>query len=92
MNEANEADVMKQLKKYARFFEIYHKTSFCGYRRKANGEEQEVSVDIRDRGSEAGNSRYSCVATTNDGKMATGNSASSIEEAISFVHWWELDK
>lgn len=92
MDEANEANVMKQLKKYAGFFEVHHKTSFLGYRRKANGEEQEVSVDVFDRGSEAGNSRYSCSVTPEDGEMVTGNSASSIEEAISVVHWWELDK
>ena len=88
----NEEDIMKQLKKYGGFFEIYHKTSLSGYRRNANGEVQEVSVDILDMGSESGNARYSCVATTNDGKMATGNPASSIDLAISIVHWYDLDK
>lgn len=88
----NEEDIMKKLKKDAGFFEIYHKTSFWGYRRNANGETQEVSVDILDMGSEAGDSRYSCVANTNDGKTATGNPASSIDVAISIVHWRDLDK
>jgi len=88
----NEEGVMKQLKKDAGFFEIYHKTSFWGYRRNAKGEEQEVSVDILDMGSEAGDARYSCVATTSDGKFATGNSASSIDVAISIAHWSDLDK
>ena len=88
----NEEDVMKKLKKDAGFFEIYHKTSFWGYRRNANREEQEVSVDILDMGEGAGDSRYSCVATTNDGKIATGNLAPSIDVAISIVHWQDLDK
>ena len=88
----NEAYVMKRLKKEAGFFEIYHKTSFWGYRRNAKGEVQEVSVDILDMGSEAGDARYSCVAKTDDGKTATGNPASSIDVAISIVHWYDLDK
>jgi hypothetical protein len=88
----NEEDVMKQLKKEARFFEIYHKTSFLGYRKNAKGEDQEVAVDILDMGSGTGDSRYSCIATTKDGKMATGNPASSIDVAISIVHWYDLDK
>ncbi len=88
----NEADVMNQLKKCGGIFEIYHKTSFWGYRRNANGEKQKVLVDILDMGPEADDLRYSCVATTYDGKMATGNHASSIEVAISIVRWDELDK
>ena len=88
----NVADVMKQLKKDAGFYEIYHKTSFWGYRNKANEESQEVSVDILDRGSEVGDQRYSCVATTSDGKMATGNNYPSVDLAISGVHWYDLDK
>ncbi len=87
----NEEDIMKQLKKEAGFFEIYHKTSFWGYRRNAKGEDQTVAVDILDMGSGTGDNRYSCVATTEDGKMATGNPASSIDVAISIVHWQEFD-
>ena len=94
MDEANEANVMKQLKKYAGFFEVHHKTSFLFFSVCFSpvSQEREVSVDVFDRGSEAGNSRYSCSVTPEDGEMVTGNSASSIEEAISVVHWWELDK
>jgi len=87
----NEEDVMKRLKKEARFFKIYHKTSFWGYRRNAKGEEQEVSVDILDMGSEAGELRYSCVARIKDGKEITGNPAPSIDTAIMTAHWNELD-
>jgi len=77
----------KILKESGNFFEIYHKTSFKGYRRNKQGETQEVEIDIF-----YGNGEYHCVATTKDGKTATGNPASSLLEMIPLVHWDDLDK
>lgn len=85
----NEADVIEQLKKQG-LFDIEHKTSFVGYRTDKNGQSQKLQIDIFD--SYSGDHRYSCVATTNDGKIATGNPAPYTDLAISNVHWWELDK
>jgi len=36
----------KILKESGNFFEIYHKTSFKGYRRNKQGETQEVEIDL----------------------------------------------
>jgi len=47
----NAEQVIGELKKYAGFSEIYHKTSFRCIRRAKNGETQEVAVDILDAGS-----------------------------------------
>jgi len=81
-------DVKKNLRKFGGFSRFYEKKSFHGYRKTAKGKEQEVDVDV-----EYDNGRYICIATRrDDGKSVTGNPAESLLEAISFVHWYELDK
>lgn len=77
----NEEDVMKQLKSYCGMSEVYHKKSFGGYR-KAYGKTEKVTVDILDRGPEAGDMRYSCVATTGSGETVTGSPYPSIKYSI----------
>jgi hypothetical protein len=89
--QIDKAAVMKELKKHG-FIEISHKTSFVGYRKTEQGGAYRVSIDILDAGEGAGNIRYHCVPTREDGKIAAGNEASSIEDAIRLVHWWELDE
>lgn len=91
MNES-EIEMMEELTKYAEFFELHHKTSFIGYRHTKNKGDQEVYIDILDAGPQAGNARYSCTATSEDGKVATGNSGPLIETVIATVHWYNLDK
>lgn len=88
----NETEIIKRLKEVVGFFKVYHKTSFEGWRRAKNGTEQRVTVDILDAGPEAGGLRYACHATSEDGKMATGNNGPSIDVVLSTVHWHDLDK
>jgi len=77
----------------AGLYEVCHKTSFTGYRKDKNGETQEVEVDILDAGLSINPQyRYTCRATTKDGKMATGNPMPSAEDAISHAHWVNLDR
>ena len=87
----NNEQIMEQLKKVGGLQEVYHKTSFWGYRRNAKGEDQKVSVDILDMGQGSGNRRYHCVVKQDDLKTAPGNEAESIEEAIAIFHWQNLD-
>jgi len=91
MNEVKIVEIMKKLKKEAGFYELYHKTSFIGYRHTRN-EDQEVSIDILDAGPEAGDIRYACSATSEDGKVATGNNGPSLDIVLATVHWQDLDK
>lgn len=73
-------------------FEVYHKDSFECIRNLGTGEMQTVEVTILDAGPDGDPQlRYRCVATTQDGKMATGNPADSIDMAVMIVHWQELD-
>ena len=73
-----------------RLFEAAHVTTFRCYRQSADGRTQEVTVEILDKG--PGDSpRYSCVARSDDGKAASGNSADQIDVVLSTLHWWDLD-
>ncbi len=87
-------EVMNRLKEdvEANFFEIYEVHSFKGYREAADGSNQEVNVKILDMGPGAGHQRYSVEATSEDGQVARGNPAGTIDEAIAITHWTELDQ
>ena len=74
-----------------KFFEVYKKSTFKCHRNKKNGDVQTVTVDVFDGGAEAGENRYHCVATSDDGAEATGNPASTIEVVFATLHWNKLD-
>ena len=74
-----------------KFFEVYKKSTFKCHRNKKNGDVQTVTVDVFDGGAEAGENRYHCVATSDDGAEATGNPAGTIEVVFATLHWNKLD-
>jgi hypothetical protein len=85
-------EIINQLKKTIGAFEGYHTTSFKFHRNMKSGDTQDVTVEILDAGSDVDSQlRYHCIARTEDGKVATGNPASSIDEVISLVQWHKLD-
>lgn len=84
-------EIIEKLKTKAGFFEVYHRDTFKCYRNKKSGGVQEVTIEVLDAGPAQASSRYSVVATSKDNKGASGNPASTIEEALAFVHWWTLD-
>ena len=87
-------DVLAQLEsvKGPKIYEVYHCTTFKGYRERRDGVRQELRIEILDAGPFVGSgNRYSCTVTAADGKRATGNSAGSIDVMLSTVHWGDLD-
>ena len=84
----NPTEMIAELMTVGDFFKVHHKTSFRCWR----NEGQEVLVEIEDAGPSKPDVRYSCVATTEDGKMATGNLGPTIEGVLVSLHWYELDK
>ena len=93
MIQMNPIDVIAEIKKEADFSEVFHKTSFVCVRKTKKGETQDVVVEILDAGPDAGMKRYVCVAVSKKTrKEATGNPAGSIREALSIVHWKDLDE
>lgn len=90
----NTETVIAKLKKVADFSELYQRTTFEGCRKGKDGTPQEVEVSIFDAGSNVAlpENRYYCEARSEDGKTATGNTASSIDMALHVVHWDELDR
>ena len=75
-----------------KIFEVYHCTTFKGYRERRDGVNQELTIEIFDAGPDVGSgNRYSCAVTAANGKKAIGNAAESIDVALSIVHWGDLD-
>ncbi|MGC2237120.1 MAG: hypothetical protein WA584_13220 [Pyrinomonadaceae bacterium] len=83
-------EIIEQLKERSKCFELYEVTTYKGYRTGKDGNVQDVNIEIFDAG-EGKSHRYHVEATTNDGKMATGNPQDSLNDAITLVHWQDLD-
>lgn len=87
-----ETDIIQLLKDHANIDEVAEMHFFEGHRINKKGERQEVTIKIGDMGKSINpNLRYYCVAKSENGKEATGNSGSTIEEVIATVQWNELD-
>ncbi len=93
MDEREMLATFESLKRFAKVHEVYQVTYFKGYRTTKQGDrELEVTFEIHDRGPNAGNLRYTVIATDEEGRMATGNPDVSIEMALRHVHWYDLDR
>ena len=52
-----------------------------------------LGSDPQDTGRSTGRERaYMCEATSEGGKVAWGNAAGAIDEALAITHWGELDR
>lgn len=86
-------DILKKLKQCSKSDEGYHVLTFELYRQSSDEQHCKVTVKILDAGTEENPIlRYQCIAKTEGGRIALGNTASSIHEAISIVHWDDLDR
>ena len=68
------------------FSEAWHRTDFTVY----TTDGHKIAVTILDAGPTGSRNRYCVKATTEDGRMASGNAAESIDAALSIVHWGEI--
>ena len=86
------AEALRQLKKVPDLHEVYHKETFECYRERRDGSTHKVTVEVFDAGPDAQpDSRYHAVATSEDGKHATGNPA-GLDVVFLIMHWGELDQ
>lgn len=73
-------------------FRVQLKQEFLVHRNLKSGDVQKVTVEILDAGPHANpERRFKCIARTEDGKTASGNSARTIETTLALVHWTDLD-
>jgi|SRR6516225_1591911 hypothetical protein len=72
-------------------FEAYHVATFECYRRMKTGSTQIIRVELFDDGS-SGTGRFWVRAKSDDGKEASGNPAPSLDMALRFVHWRDLEE
>jgi hypothetical protein len=87
-----EFEIIEKLKKHMGATEVYHVTKFKAYRTAKDGAQQEVEVEVWDRGPSSPETRYSVSATADDGKTASGNNGSDLNTVLATVHWYNLDK
>ena len=87
--------IMKSLSNVQGVFEVAELLYTFRFYRETGSEDgpQEVILKIFNYGPDANPLyKYYCVATTKDGKIATGNPDSSVELAIDNIHWIHLDR
>ena len=82
-------DIRRALSESIGLEEVRDVVTFKAYR----GDDR-VTVEIQDRGPDwhLPESRYVCVATTEDGRVATGNGGGTPTDAILTTHWEKLDR
>jgi len=88
----DEFEIIEKLKSLTNSTEVYHVTTFELFRTRPDGLHQEVVVKVMDRGPKDAALRYHVAAEANDGRTATGNSGPDLDEVLTFVHWFDLDK
>ncbi len=84
-------EVFEQLNRYAKTFELYHVTTYDGYRSTPDGGEEGITIRIRDAGPGIQAGRYHCSAESESGRKATGNPSDDVYGAVAGVHWHDLD-
>lgn len=85
-------EAMLGFEQHGEFSEVYEVHSFEGYRETGADEPQTVLVKILDAGPDAGQDRYACEASTEDGaKVTRGNFAESVDTAMAITRWSELN-
>jgi hypothetical protein len=86
-------NLLKKLRGIENICEVAEIINTFTLTRKSKGKEQEVIVQILDRGETVDrNYRYQCLVKTVDGYATVGNFDSSPEYAIGRVHWEHLDR
>lgn len=89
----NKDKVISYINKIQGFSEVAHKTSFTANRIARDGSIQEVHIDIFDSGAQVNPElRYACEARAENGRTATGNPASSIDDVLLTTYWHDLDQ
>lgn len=83
-------EVINRLQQEGGLSEVSQVFFFEGYRKTKGGDLQEVTVKILDAGP-GESERYTCEAASEDGKVARGNPAGTIDEALAITHWYKLD-
>ena len=82
---------IEHLKRIGGNFEAYRVYTFRCSRRARDGRDHMITVEVWDAGPIREGPRYVCVARSDDGKAASGNSHDDWRTAMTVVHWEDLD-
>lgn len=86
------ADEMLELvRKASQVSDLHQVTTFKGSRKDKGGVVRDVTIEVWDMGAAETQGRFRVTATDSGGRVATGNRATTLEQALEAVRWSDLD-
>jgi hypothetical protein len=85
-------ELIGMLKDFSGCHDLYHVTTFKGFREIASGGSKELTIEVWDGGPANPRIRYHVIATDEDSRMASGIPNGRLSMSIAGVHWTKLDK
>lgn len=88
----DDEQLIGRLEELSGCFELSRVTTYKGFRHHKDGGVRDITIEVRDSGKPEDPQRWNVKATDKDGRMATGNGAKQLDEALLIVHWYDLDE
>ena len=86
------AEALETVKLLSHASELYHVTTFVGYRENQGGQKKRVTIVVWDAGPLKPDIRYRVLARDEDGHEALGAPHDRLDAALAVVQWSDLDK
>lgn len=86
------AEAIETVKLLSRASELYHVTTFVGYRENQRGQTKRVTIFVWDAGPLKPDIRYRVLARDEEGHEALGKAHDRLDGALAIVQWSDLDK
>jgi hypothetical protein len=84
-------ETLELVKKASKVDDLHQVMTFKGSRKDRGGVLRDLTIEVMDMGQAQGDRRYRVKATDSGGRIATGNPAANLTEALEAVRWSDLD-
>jgi hypothetical protein len=86
----DDSATIRYIEEISEAFEVARVRTYKGYWNQPNGQPADLTIEVHDRGTDAGQLRYFVVARVDD-RVTVCNAAPTLDVALSTVHWNELN-
>ncbi len=86
------AEAIETIKLLSRATELYHLSTFVGYRENDRGQTKRLTIVVWDAGPLEPDTRYRVLARDDEGHEALGKAHERLDEALAIVQWSDLDR
>jgi len=86
------AEAIETIKLLSRATELYHVSTFVGYRENDRGQTKRLTIVVWDAGPLKPDTRYRVLARDDEGHEALGKAHERLDEALAIVQWSDLDR